>query len=153
MWWWWLARVFSHADCVCHNASPAGKDPSGFGTVSVSNCCYLLIGFQHVASSFIRWQSGFAAWAPALNALSEDTELSVFKITSRAKLNWRNPAIRCCTSWCKCVFLIDSLILQAIQGSTLQFFTGNNWCALRVGEVWLLSRFSSLRPHSREIRS
>lgn len=49
IWWRRLAAVFSHADCAPDNASTAGKDPSGFATVSVSNCCYLLIGFQHVA--------------------------------------------------------------------------------------------------------
>lgn len=47
IWWRWLAAVFSHADCVSDNVSTAAKDPSGFATVS--HCCYLLIGFQHVA--------------------------------------------------------------------------------------------------------
>lgn len=71
IWWYWISIVFSHVDCVPDNASTAGKDPSDSGTISVSNCCYLLIGFQHVASSFIQRQSGgFASGASALNALS-----------------------------------------------------------------------------------
>lgn len=51
--WFWISIVFCHVDCVPENAFHAGRDPSDPGTVSVSNCCYLLIGFQHVASSFI----------------------------------------------------------------------------------------------------
>lgn len=86
IWCCWLVAVFSHADCTPDKASTAGEDPSGFATVSVSNWCYLLIGFQHVAP--LLYSATVPVCFVSFTALSEDTEVSVFKITSRANLCW-----------------------------------------------------------------
>lgn len=61
------------------NVSNAGRDPPDSGSVSMSNCCYRLIEFQHVASSFIQRQSrGLASGAPSLNVLSKAHRLFGF---------------------------------------------------------------------------